>query len=127
MSAVNNLQVQTLFVKSAEDEATLVFPVPDSVFEFHTQQAIEKLLKALIAAHGEAFLFTHNLQLLLDHLEKLGEVIPAFTRPLYSFTKFGVTVRYDSGIPLNAAERQEYRQIVEELRIFVTNRVQSLP
>jgi hypothetical protein len=127
MSAANNLQVQTLFVKSAEDEATLAFAVPDSVFEFHTQQAIEKLLKTLIAAHGEAFLFTHNLQLLLDHLEKLGEVLPAFGRPLYSFTKFGVTTRYDTGVALNAAERQEYRQIVEQLRVFVTHRVQSLP
>jgi len=61
MSAAQNLQVQTLFIKSAEDEDTLQFEVRDAIFEFHTQQAIEKLLKALIAAHWVEFPFTHNL------------------------------------------------------------------
>jgi HEPN domain-containing protein len=75
MSAAANLQVQTLFIKSAEDEHTLTFAVRDAVFEFHAQQAIEKLLKALIAAHGEVFPFTHDLQLLIDQLERLGEVL----------------------------------------------------
>jgi hypothetical protein len=55
MRAAENLQVQMLFVKSAEDEDTLTFAVKDAVFEFHTQQAIEKLLKVLIAAHGSEF------------------------------------------------------------------------
>jgi len=55
MSAAGNLQVQMLFAKSAEDEHTLTLAVRDAIFEFHTQQAIEKLLKALIAAHGEMF------------------------------------------------------------------------
>ena len=35
MSAAANLQVQTLFIKSAEDEHTLTFAVRDAVFEFH--------------------------------------------------------------------------------------------
>jgi HEPN domain-containing protein len=126
MSAANNLQVQTLFIKSAEDEATLAFAVPDSIFEFHAQQAIEKLLKALIAAHGEEFPFTHNLQLLIDQLIVLGETLPTFARPLFSFTKFGVIVRYDVGVPLSATERQEYREIVESLRAFATGRVAML-
>src|ERR1700761_6298179 len=95
MSAAANLQVQTLFTKSAEDEHTLTFAVRDAVFEFHAQQAIEKLLKALIAAHGELFPFTHDLQLLIDQLEKLGEILPTFAAPLAGFTKFGVIVRYD--------------------------------
>ncbi|HEY5330762.1 MAG TPA: HEPN domain-containing protein [Acidobacteriaceae bacterium] len=127
MSAANNLQVQTLFIKSAEDEETLAFAVPDSVFEFHTQQAIEKLLKALIAAHGEEFPFTHNLQLLMDQLTLLGETLPTFSRPLFSFTKFGVTIRYDLGVPLTAAERQEFREVVAAVRAVVRARVDSLP
>jgi HEPN domain-containing protein len=127
MSAANNLQVQILFIKSAEDEETLGFAVSDSIFEFHTQQAIEKLLKALIAAHGQAFPFTHDLQLLLDQLTTLGETLPAFSRPLFSFTKFGVAVRYELGVPLTVAERQEYRTVVAAVRDFVRARVDSLP
>jgi hypothetical protein len=127
MSAAANLQVQMLFAKSAEDEHTLTLAVRDAVFEFHTQQAIEKLLKALIAAHGELFPFTHDLQVLTDQLEGIGEIFPVFSIPLDAFTKFGVTVRYDSGILLSEAERQQYRKIVEDLRTFVTARVDLLP
>ncbi|HZL53476.1 MAG TPA: HEPN domain-containing protein [Terracidiphilus sp.] len=127
MSAAQNLQVQTLFIKSAEDEDTLQFEVRDAIFEFHTQQAIEKLLKALIAAHWVEFPFTHNLQLLLDQLTALGETVPAFDPPLFKFTKFGVIVRYDSGVPLTQVDRQQYRKIVEDLRTFVTARVDLLP
>jgi hypothetical protein len=112
MSAAQNLQVQMLFVKSAEDEDTLSFAVKDAVFEFHTQQAIEKLLKALIAAHGSAFPFTHDLQLLMDQLAALGETMPSFELPLPKFTPFGVIVRYDAGVPLTEAERKSYRKLV---------------
>jgi HEPN domain len=127
MSAAQNLQVQTLFIKSAEDEHTLTLDVRDAIFEFHTQQAIEKLLKALIAAHWVEFPFTHNLQLLLDQLTELGETLPTFDPPLFTFTKFGVIVRYDNGVPLTQAERQRYRKIVEDLRTFVIARVDLLP
>jgi hypothetical protein len=53
--------------------------------------------------------------------------VPTFDPPLFQFTKFGVIVRYDSGVPLTQAERQQYRQIVEDLRTFVTARVDLLP
>lgn len=126
MSAAQDLQVQTLFVKSAEDEDTLRFDIKDAVFEFHAQQAIEKLLKALIAAHGSAFPFTHDLQLLVDQLVSLGETLPEFEIPLPMFSRFGVIVRYDMGIALTRAERDTYRKIVTDLRLFVESRVECL-
>jgi HEPN domain len=79
MSAAQNLQVQILFIKSAEDEATIAFPIPDATFEFHVQQAIEKLLKALITARGAIYPYTHDLQLLLNQLAALGETLPNFS------------------------------------------------
>ena len=127
MSAAENLQVQMLFVKSAEDEVTLTFDVPDAVFEFHTQQAIEKLLKALIAAHGSEFPFTHDLEVLTDQVEQLGEVLPNFGVRLSDFTPFGVLVRYNRGVPLSRMERSTYRKLIADLRAFVASRVASLP
>jgi hypothetical protein len=127
MSAAENLQVQMLFAKSAEDEDTLSFAVKDAVFQFHTQQAIEKLLKALIAAHGRDFAFTHDLEVLTDQLLELGETLPAFGVRLSDFTPFGVLVRYDAGVPLSAIERSRYRKLVADLRMFVTTRVGELP
>jgi hypothetical protein len=76
---------------------------------------------------GQSFPSLIYLQLLIDQLETLGETLPVFSRPLFSFTKFGVTIRYDVGVPLNAAERQEYREIVAALRVFVRARVDNLP
>jgi HEPN domain-containing protein len=104
-----------------------MLPVPDSVYEFHVQQAIEKLLKALIAAHGSSFPFVHDLRLLLDQIQSLGETVPDFGMPLAAFTKFGVASRYDSGVPLTASERAKYLSIVRAVRAFVTERVALLP
>lgn len=127
MSAAQNPQVQLLLRKSAEDEAVLAFAVPDAVFQFHTQQAVEKLLKALISAHGEIFPYTHNIQFLLDQLIKLAEVLPAFPRALHSYTPYGVMVRYDDFIPLSGEERTLHREVVRDLRSFVLQRVSILP
>ena len=126
MSAAQNLQVQILFIKSAEDEETLAFPVPDSVFEFHAQQAIEKLLKALIGAHNAIYPYTHDLQLLMNQLGGLGEELPDFGVPLPVFTPFGVIVRYDLGVSLTNDERQKYRTVVAAVRTFVKARVDVL-
>ena len=43
-------QAQVLLLKAAEDETILVAAeVPDSIFGFHAQQAVEKLIKALLS------------------------------------------------------------------------------
>ncbi len=127
MSAAANPQVELLFIKSAEDEAVLAFDVSDAVFEFHVQQAIEKLLKALIAAHGKPYPFTHDLDQLIERLEDLGELFPDFGMPLQSFTPFGVLVRYDHGAPLTSQEREQFRRVVASVRTFVQHQVPLLP
>ena len=44
----------------------------DEIFGFHAQQAVEKTLKAWIAAQGEEYPFKHDLRPLLIKLEDLG-------------------------------------------------------
>jgi HEPN domain-containing protein len=67
----------------------------DLVFGFHAQQAIEKALKAVIAASGVEFPLTHNVAVLLDiiHKEKLGEM-PNVSEPGL-LTVFAVEYRYE--------------------------------
>ncbi len=103
------------------------FAVPDAIFEFHVQQAIEKLLKALIAFHGVQYPFTHDLQALLDELINLGKAVPPFPIPLHAFSKYGVAVRYDDAIPLTTEERDQYRQVVAEVRNYAAACVDALP
>ena len=42
----------------------------DEIFGFHVQQAAEKLLRAWLALLGEVYPLTHDLDLLLDLLQK---------------------------------------------------------
>ena len=50
MSSAPHSQAQILLIKAGEDEAALLQEGnPDSIAGFHAQQAVEKLLKALLA------------------------------------------------------------------------------
>ncbi len=57
------------------------------------QQATEKLLKAWIACMGEVFPLTHNLEALLDIIEKRDSDASQF-RDLEAFRPFAVEYRY---------------------------------
>jgi hypothetical protein len=45
-------QIEELSLVSLDDESVLSFPVPDRIYGFHAQQAVEKLLKMLILGLG---------------------------------------------------------------------------
>jgi len=63
-SRMNNVpysQAQMLLIKAAEDEVALqVDGNPESVVGFHAQQAVEKLIKALLSALSVPLELTHN-------------------------------------------------------------------
>jgi HEPN domain-containing protein len=62
---------------------------------FHAQQAIEKSLKAVLAARGIAFPRTHNLSMLVALLAKSGVAVPGAALEYASLTPFGTAFRYD--------------------------------
>lgn len=67
----------------------------DEIFGFHAQQAIEKALKAWLAAQSIAFPRTHDLSRLLDLLEETGVDVGIFW-PLVEYTVFAVQARYEA-------------------------------
>jgi HEPN domain-containing protein len=70
-------QAQVLLIKASEDEAALQLSgLSDSVLGFHAQQAVEKLIKALISARLVRFELTHDLVRLSTALHGLGETLP---------------------------------------------------
>ena len=75
MTQALDQSIVELLHASRDDEAVLAIGmvVADRIFGFHAQQAVEKLLKAMIGAHGERFEHTHDLGTLLRHAEGLGE------------------------------------------------------
>jgi HEPN domain-containing protein len=67
----------------------------DEVFGFHAHQAVEKTLKAWIALLGEGYPFVHDLDLLLNTVEKLGCDVNAL-RSLVELNAFAVQFRYEA-------------------------------
>jgi HEPN domain-containing protein len=67
----------------------------DEIFGFHAKQAVEKTLKAWIAPFGGEYPFIHDLDALLNALEKLGADVDAL-RDLVELNAFAVQFRYEA-------------------------------
>ena len=96
MSMTKPTQAQILLVKATEDEMALGAPnLSDSILGFHAQQAVEKLIKALLAQLNVDFEKTHDLERLQTVLAALGESLPPKPIPLDQLSDFAVVYRYD--------------------------------
>jgi len=95
----------------------------DEIFGFHAQQAVEKSLKAWIAAQGEQYPITHSIARLLSLLEDMDCEI----QDLWGLTKyapFAVQLRYGmvhgDEPPLDrAAALSEVRSIFDSVECVV--------
>lgn len=65
----------------------------DEIFGLHAQQSIEKSLKAWLAALGETYPYTHDINRLLGRLERLDCQVSAYEN-LVPYTEFAAQVRY---------------------------------
>lgn len=126
MSVAKNPYIATLLQASARDERSLQFDLDSEVFGYLAQQAVEKLLKALITAHGISYPFTHDIGSLVAQVIVLGEQVPPTPLTPDEFTNYALHARYDVGKPLPPALRDEIRIAVAKLREYVTTRVLAL-
>lgn len=68
--------------------------VPTDTVCFHAQQAIEKLFKGLLVAHGRNFGKTHDLVKLLTDVSDIAPDLLPFEEQLEVISEYGVGVRY---------------------------------
>ncbi len=68
----------------------------DEIFGFHAQQAVEKALKAWIAALGKRFPKTHDIEDLIETLEAESQDIQEDVLTLVSLYPFAVQYRYET-------------------------------
>lgn len=121
-------QAMLLVKKAADDEALLAEilssrHVSDEIFGFHCQQAVEKLLKALLSQAGIAYSRTHNLRLLMDLLADSGRSLPPDLDDLDMLTPYGTLFRYED-LPVDAElDRETFFMRVKSLREFVEKRL----
>jgi len=98
MSASADLP-ETLLRLACDDEfaAKSLLPVAgvaDSILGFHAQQAVEKALKAALAARSVPFPYTHDLDGLLELCESSGLQIPDELDGVDRLAPYGVHMRY---------------------------------
>jgi HEPN domain-containing protein len=73
--------------------------VTDAILGFHTQQAIEKSLKAVLARKGIEFPYTHDLDGLLELCRDNGLDIPEELSEVDRLSPYGVQLRYGASPP----------------------------
>lgn len=74
--------------------------VTDAGIGFNAQQAVEKGIKAVLAAQGTEFPFTHNLKQLREFAEDAGIELPSTLDDVEDLTPFATAERYGSEAPL---------------------------
>lgn len=99
---------EELLVLACEDEVAAramldVGVVTDRIVGFHAQQAVEKALKAVLAARDVEFPFTHDLGALAELAASAGAALPPELSEIDQLTPFGVSLRYgalDDPVPV---------------------------
>ena len=90
-----------------------------SVVYFHAQQAVEKLLKAVLFSVQIEFRRTHDLTALMFLLQQKNIQIPVATAQLARLNPFAVTYRYDDmEIDAFRLTREEATEWLNSLRIW---------
>jgi len=90
--------------------------VPDEIVGFHGQQAAEKLLKAVLAAHGIDSPRTHSIRFLLDLLADHGLAPPSDLHAVTELYPFGVQLRYEAPLDEEPFDRPATRELLDRLR-----------
>ncbi len=115
-------EAERLLKKSAEDEALLDQTltnqsIADATWGFHAQQAVEKILKAVLASRATPYSKTHDLAALSELISSQGLVCPIGIDALDAFTPFAVSLRYDDDFDVEL-DRVEARALVAQLRTW---------
>jgi HEPN domain-containing protein len=100
MSAPNKEQVFALLQAGRRDLLTLQLLIesgraPHETIGFHTQQACEKFMKAVLVLHGIIFDRTHDLIVLHQLLEEARLVVPVDKEKLRALNSYAVQFRYE--------------------------------
>ncbi len=120
-----------LFLKKAKEDEELLksilteTQIADSIFGFHAQQAVEKLLKAILSNAKVIFPKTHDLSVLIDLLVQSQITIPFLDDDLEELTPYAVTFRYDESSD-KILDRQKSLTLVRSLREWVEQRFRKV-
>jgi HEPN domain-containing protein len=87
--------------------------IADDVIGFHAQQAVEKLLKAVLADRDVEYPRVHDIDRLVDLLEAHNGSLPPQARELDELTPWATQLRYNELLDMERLDRQAAQRFVE--------------
>jgi hypothetical protein len=113
---------QLLMEKAAGDEKILFRliddeDIPDDGLGFHAQQAVEKMIKAVLAHNDVVYERTHNIAYLLKLLDDAGIDKPDEADDLPNLSPWAAELRYGRA-PEAVPDRGQMRTLVEQTKAW---------
>lgn len=90
--------------------------ISDEIVGFHAQQAVEKWLKALMALRGIRQARIHDINRLVEIVEKDGVELPLDRDRLDELTQYAVPLRYEDLLDAEPVDRDATTALVDEVR-----------
>jgi HEPN domain-containing protein len=118
-----DLELAQRFIRKArEDRDTVEILIAsdraaDAVIGFHAQQAVEKFVKAALAARGVEVPRTHDLRFLLDLAATNGLTVPDQVRASRWLTPWSVEFRYGDVLD-DPVDRDAAAQTVRDVELW---------
>lgn len=98
----------------------------DAIVGFHAQQAVEKALKAVLAASGDDFPWTHDLRHLIERLTDLETPLPSSLYEIRVLGPWAVEFRYGETID-DPLDRDQAVVLVGEAITWAEAQVEAGP
>lgn len=127
----DRLDLARVLLARAINDETLVRKVSpdtdiaDAIVGFHAQQAVEKLIKAVLAARGVAFMKSHALSYLIGLVEEHEIGAPKELSEADVLSPWAVEFRYEGDEP-PALDRSAALTLVEQVRTWAENEVKAV-
>jgi HEPN domain-containing protein len=97
--------------------------ITDEIVGFHAQQAVEKWLKALMAARGLPEARIHDIGRLLQILNNDGAELPENSEQLDELTIYAVPMRYDELLDAEPLDREVTVSLLEEVSRWANHKL----
>jgi HEPN domain-containing protein len=126
----DRLDLARVLLARAIDDETLVrkvsadADVADAIVGFHAQQAAEKLIKAVLAARGVAFMKSHALSYLVGLVEEHHIDAPLELSEADVLSPWAVEFRYEGEEP-PAFDRPAALALIEKLRTWAEGQIET--
>lgn len=122
-------EAQLLLRKAGEDVDAAAKLAPDNstadaIVGFHAQQAVEKALKAVLAAFREDFPWTHDLRYLIERLGDLETPPPSSLHEVRVLAPWAVEFRYGETID-DSLDRKQALTLAKEAVEWAKNQVDA--